>query len=277
MYSVDIRQILFEQLPDRVKKGKGRPVPTKKRSAPGSSSGAIPIKPQARQQVRRPDGPVLGSSHEQIRHMAHRVSFDTAQRQSNGRPGHQFVANYPELLPLDISSATGSPDSSGTPSTSQRSAGAFPHQTPTGSANPLYKLDAIMFPSEDPFAYPNQPAMEFGVPRHPARGQTGHPSAGPPGDGVQFFMPNVYGDIEGQLLGPIPPYLMQSSHGQGLDLSAQMYNASGLLPVSLQQSHAHQSQQHAAQQQQQQQQQRELEELLADHNFEPFGNNFGPM
>jgi len=203
--------------------------------------------------------------------MTHRMSFDTAQRHVNGRPGQHFVANYPELLPLDISSATGSPDSTGTPSTSHRSAGVFPQPTPGGSANPLYKLDAMMFPSEDPFAYPNQPAVEFGMPHH-GRGQPGHPSSRPHHrDAVPFYMPNVYGgDIEGQLLGPIPPYLVQSSHGQGVDLSAQVYNASGILPVSLQQAHLHQAQQQAAQQQQQ----REIEELLADPTFEVFTSNY---
>ena len=270
------RQILFEQLPDRITKEKGRPVPTKKRSAPGSGSGAGSNQAQSRQPPRRVDDPhrkVAGGSHEQIRHMAHRMSFDTAQR--NGRQGQQFVTNYPELLPLDISSATASPDSTGTPSTSHRSAGGFPQPPPGTSSNPLYKLDAMMFPSEDPFAYPNQPVMDFGVPSHHRRNQPGHPSSGSQQqDAVQFYMSNVYGDIEGQVLGPIPPYFVQASHNQGLDLSAQMYNASGILPASLQPSHVHQAQQQAAQQQQQQQQQRDIEELLADPAFEVFSSNY---
>ena len=275
----DPLQILFEQLPDPTKKGKARPVPTKKRSAPGAGSGAIPIPAQARQQPRRTEDTLraaAGVSHEQIRHMAHRISFDPAQqRLANGRSGQPFVPNYSELLPLDVSSATGSPDSAGTPSTSHRSAASFPPQTAAGgSANPLYKLDAMMFPSEDPFAYPNQPAMDFALQQHQGRsGQPGgHPNAGPPHhqDAVPFYMPNMYGDIEGQLLGPIPPYLVQSSHGQGVDLSAQVYNASGILPVSLQQAHLQQAQQQAAQQQQQ----REIEALLADPNFEAFTTNY---
>jgi hypothetical protein len=197
--------------------------------------------------------------------MSHRMSFEAAQRQANGRPLHPYVANYPELLPLDISSATASPDSAAASSASHRSAPGFQQQTPGGAGNPLYQLDAMMFPSGDPFAYPNQPAMsELSLPHHSA-----HPPSSSQ-DQMQFYMPNIYDDIEGQLLGPIPPYLMQSSQPGGVNMSTRLYSASGIPNMQ----HGPPSQ---AQQAAQQRHQREIEDLLADPSFDPFAGNFRPL
>lgn len=204
--------------------------------------------------------PLSVPNQDQLRQMQHRMTLDTSQRQANGRLGQQFVSNFSDLLPLDMSSATGSPESNGTPSGSHRGAAGFQaHQPPSAGANPIYKLDAMMFPSGDPFAYPNQPIMEFSLGT-----QAGHPSSGQQHqDSMQFYTPNVYDDIEGQLLGPIPPYLMQSAQGQSIDLAAQMYhNTSNLLNLA-QQPQAHNAQQAAAHQRHQ----REIEEMLVDPNL----------
>jgi hypothetical protein len=172
-------------------------------------------------------------------------------------------------MPMDISSVPDGSEGSSTPGgigqhPAQNLVGQYT-QGPGGN-NTLYKLDAMMFPTGDPFAYPNQqPLMDFPTPS----AQT--PSVGPPGagaesgqhpDSMQFYMqPNVYDDIEGQLLGPLPPFLAQH-HGQahpGMDLNSQVYNAAGMLsmrPVEgLQNLTA------------QQRQQREIDVMLADTNF----------
>ncbi len=219
----------------------------------------MPMQPRAAQQSRRSDEINRPQpSHETMRQLPQRMSLDAAQRQLNSRTGQQFTSKFPDLLPVDLSPPSGSPESSGTPSTSHRSGAGFPAQSSAaGGASHLYKLDAMMFPSADPFAYPNQPMMEFNL-----QPQAGQANIGQQED-LQFYLPNTYDGIEGQVLGPIPPYLMQHSQAQGLELPTQMYGASDML--NIQQAQARQAQQAAHQRQQ-----RELEEFLADPGFDMF-------
>lgn len=201
-----------------------------------------------------------------------RTSFDTAHPQKNRRSGQQFMSSFPELLPLDlpVSKAT-PPKSSSTPASTHRQ---LPNNFPSGYQpsggslhNPLVKLDEMMFPSNDPFAYPNQPLVDFSQQPH------GTPS-GQPGsshqDSMPFYMPNVYDGIEGQLLGPIPPYLMQPEQGQqGLDLSSQMYNASNMLTLQQIQLNPYGAMNT------QQCQGSEMQEIMADPQFKgDWGNLF---
>lgn len=273
------------------------------------------------------------------------------QQQAHSIPAAPFVANFQELLPLDIPSATNSPESSGTPSTSQRSAGGYPlHHTPNASmgsgggiglnnagvsaggpsvpvsdgstsatTNPLYKLDAMLFPSSDPFAYPSQPIMDFGLQDlmgdmngGNSAGGTSSNGSGGGGDGhgapnsadgtshgqqqhpdaMQFFAPSMYSEIEGQLLGSAPPYLMQPSGAPaGIDLASEMYSASSLLTLQQAQAHNAQQQQQAAhahhqrqQQQQHHQQQQQHQQIPQQHQQHQHGvddmfadNNFNDI
>ncbi|CAK7206415.1 Gypsy retrotransposon integrase-like protein 1 [Sporothrix eucalyptigena] len=353
---------LFEQLPDRLKKGKARPTPpTRKRSAPGPKGAQTVMSslpsPSGVTKPRRSNEPSRGPVPQ------HRMSFDAIQQQqqlilqqqqqqqqqqnqqqhqqqpllaqqhqqqqqAQGLSGASFVANFHDLVPLEIPSATGSPESSGTPSTSQRSAGGYPmHHTPNASissggiglntsvpngsgvavsdgpisatTNPLYKLDAMLFPSSDPFAYPSQPIMDFGIQNligdvHGGNnggggnnsasggGSDGHGAPGSGGgashgqqqhpDAMQFYAPSLYGEIEGQLLGPVPAYLMQPSGAPaGIDLASEMYSASSLLTLQQAQTHSAQQQQQAAhahhqrQQQQHHQQQQQHQQMTQQH------------
>ena len=81
-----------------------------------------------------------------------------------------------------------------------------------------------------PLAYPNQPRVDFGDQR------LGTHSASPGGiphqDPSQFYMPNLYDNIEGQLLGPLPPYMMQTQAHPGFDFATTMY-ADPMLPMQL--------------------------------------------
>ncbi len=180
--------------------------------------------------------------------MQHRSSFDSVGVSQTATGGRNLSANLQELLPLDLSSAGATPDTSSTPGTAaQRRPSNFQTaQTPT--TNSLYKVDAIMFPSGDPFAYPSQqPLLDFGgQARTVSQNQQQQ-------DAMPFY--GVYDDIEGQLLGPVPGYLQH-----GLDLSAQtaqMYNTSGVLILN-------QQQQQLAQHQRQQ---RDMEQFLSDPSF----------
>jgi hypothetical protein len=142
-------------------------------------------------------------------------------------------------------------------------------------------MDAMMFPSEDPFAYPNQPLMDPAGHHHPGSQTPQSGAGGQPHDAMQFYMPNMYDGIEGQLLEPIPSYLIQ--HGQrqpqhGLDAAAQMYGTPDMMamPQGAHGGHAAHQQappqhhQQIAQQQHQhphQQQGGMMDEMLTDPSF----------
>jgi hypothetical protein len=115
--------------------------------------------------------------------------------------------SFHELVsPTDLS-ASGTPDSSSTASMNG-SQFALPQ---FGSSNGLPDLSAMMFPSADPFAYPNQPMMEF---ENIKQENVGGLNSGGSHQVPQMFLSNgtnatMYDDLEGQLFGPIPPYMMQ--------------------------------------------------------------------
>ena len=148
-------------------------------------------------------------------------------------------------------------------------------------------MDAMMFPSEDPFAYPNQPLLDPASHHHTAS-QTPQPSAaGQSRDTMQFYIPNMYEGIEGQLLDPMPSYLMQQGPGQAQRQpqpqhpAAQMYNSPSMLqtqqhhhphhhqPLAQHPHHQHPHQHHAQHPQhpQHQQHQHGMDEMLTDPNF----------
>ncbi|KAH6636526.1 fungal-specific transcription factor domain-containing protein [Chaetomium tenue] len=288
---------LFDQLPDQVKKPTGRPTPTKKRSAPAPSSSqgsragsaALPSRPDLQDGIpqRRSEEmtrPAIGLLRREARAPPQRTaSFDTIGFQHGSLAGQNFT-NLQDILPMNMPmSGTGS-DSSSTQGTMQRHTPGFQQGQATGGpATSLYKMDAIMFPSEDPFAYPNQPPIDPAS-QHPGS-QTPQSSAGQSHDAMQFYIPNMYEGIEGQLLEPIPSYLMsqgpQRQPQHGIDATAQMYHTSNMHAMQPDHgSHAHQQPQHhhqqmAQQQQHQQQQQQQqqqqggamIDEMLTDPSF----------
>lgn len=128
--------------------------------------------------------------------------------------------NFQEVLsPTDLS-FTSTPNSSSADPTVQRQEFNMPQSF--GSNDGFPDLSAMMFPSGDPFAYPNQPMIEFDNIKQESSAAMQHSPAAP------MFLPNgsrgpgIYDDLEGQLFGPLPPYLMQ---GQ------QFYDASGQIGV----------------------------------------------
>ncbi len=104
-------------------------------------------------------------------------------------------------------SSTGTPDSTTAANSLQQS--PFPLQQPFQINTAIPDLNAMMFPSADPFAYPNQPLIEFNNVKRENDG-TGQ---GPQGQRMYLSNgvngPGLYDDLEGQLFGPLPPYLMQ--------------------------------------------------------------------
>lgn len=114
--------------------------------------------------------------------------------------------NFSEVIsPTDLS-FTNTPTSTNTDPSLQQLEFNMPQSL--GSNNGFPDLSAMMFPSGDPFAYPNQPMTEFDNIKQENSGAV-HSLAAP------TFLQNgtagsgIYDDLEGQLFGPIPPYLMQ--------------------------------------------------------------------
>lgn len=133
--------------------------------------------------------------------------------------------SFHELIsPADLS-ATGTPDSSSTSNSMQQQQYNL-HQH-VGINNTIPDLSAMMFPSTDPFAYPNQPMMKFDNIKEENVGNMPQPHY--TSNGAQ---PGMYDDLEGQLFGPIPPYLMQGQ--PNFDLSGQTASGiSGLNPQEM--------------------------------------------
>lgn len=244
--------------------GGSRPVATKKRSAPGPKTGSVSSTTQKAAKGRIPDETNRPQTAQRVP-LATRASFEAPRRATSTT----YASTFPELQTLDMS-----PTNSDVMTTPNHSGPYIRHGSQTESPSHLYKLDAMMFPSADPFAYPNQPLLDFSPPPNQGASHSQQISTSNTQDSRNFYMP-LYGDIEGQIMGPIPSYLMSQGHGQnGLDLSAQMYPPPNTL--TLQQAQA----QHHAQQQQQQQNNHnrggELDEMMADAGFNK-GGNWGDM
>lgn len=176
---------LWENLPESVKKGKPRSVSTKKRPATGPKPGPVPLSTH-----KTPVPPSRGSDTRAGVPLAFRSPMQGGRSSSRG-----FSVNPSELHPLDVSGSAAS--DAGTPSSNQTAETPYvpqhsntPNQGLNQSPNDIYKFDAMMFSSGDPFAYPNQPLVEAQPPQMPP----------PQADSSGFYMaPGLYGGIEGQL------------------------------------------------------------------------------
>lgn len=187
---------LWENLPEAVKNQKVTASSSKKRSASALTQGSVPVT------TKKPASSSAKNSTTATGRKSvskKRSSFDGVHRTS---PPNAISLNFPELHSLDILSATTNSDQvAGTPA----SASSY---MPTGSnqileSPSIYKLDALMFPSGDPFAYPNQP-LDLGTGGATSAvsqpGLMGSVQArAQPTDSRNFYMPGLYGDIEGQL------------------------------------------------------------------------------
>jgi hypothetical protein len=125
--------------------------------------------------------------------------------------------NIQEAISPTTLSFTGTPNSTGTDLSVQPPEFNIPQSFGSDSGFP--DLSAMMFPSGDPFAYPNQPMTELDNCKS-------ENIADMLGTRAPLFVPNgisgsgIYDDLEGQLFGPLPPYMMQGQ--QFFDASGQM-------------------------------------------------------
>ncbi|RYP78306.1 hypothetical protein DL770_006905 [Monosporascus sp. CRB-9-2] len=211
---------IFEQLPDSLKRVKARSSSSKKRPAPSSRAASVlSASSHSHFQVessrtQSQESGLTESGTSSVASTQPTISFDDTPLQPQDC-GDSFSSGF-QFSPLDMS--TPSSDSAAT--AGFQDATHFLQQQTTGTVNPIHRLDAMMFPSGDPLAYPNQPRVDFGDQRPgPPSASPGMPSHDP----SQFYMPNLYDNIEGQLLGPLPPYMMNTQTHPGFDFPAAMY------------------------------------------------------
>lgn len=129
-----------------------------------------------------------------------------------------FSSSFNDFMSFDLHSRT-TPESTSTVGSSQRH--PYPMQQ-LNMHNPVHKLDTVMFPSEDPFAYPNQPMIELGYPNK------GEPDVtmGGQGSDPQFFLTGTFEDVDSQLFGQPPPYMVHQQGQQTMNIANQMYDPS---------------------------------------------------
>ncbi|OTB04936.1 hypothetical protein M426DRAFT_57716 [Hypoxylon sp. CI-4A] len=219
--------MLFDQLPENLKEVKARAVSSRKRPASGASRDSTLVSLSSAYPA--------DSTHTQL-DGANQPSSISSKKAGKAKAGsvlqddpiHDSPLPQPEFggpfgsfhfSPLDLSMP--SPDSVGGTALHEPSPLDLQNQA-FSTGNAIHQLDAVMFPSDDPLAYPNQPQVDFsahqpGIPGA-SPGDIAHP------DPSQFFIPNFYEGIEGQLMGPLPPYLMQSQTQPGFNFPAQMYS-----------------------------------------------------
>ena len=200
-----------------------------------------------------------------------------------------FSASMQEFMSFDMSTRA-TPDSTSTGSSRQN-----PYATqPLNFNTPVNKVDSLMFPSEDPFAYPNQPMMELGYqdksPQITMAGQASDAS---------FFLTSGMDDLDNSLLGQPPPYMMhQPQNAGGMGMSPTLYDPGNLLGMQMEdqppqhappppptQRHHHQAAQQPAppqpgpslaQHRRARQQERQIQQMFSAQGMQPdWGSFFG--
>lgn len=157
---------------------------------------------------------------------AQRTSLDGNRFQVNTASNPNLRQTYNELVSR---SAEMSP--MGTPNSSSPHDGLprYLMAPQFGTNDAVPDLGAMMFPSNDPFAYPNQPMMEYENIKQQNLGLMNGAQMPP------MYMSNgapgrMYDDLEGQLFGPLPPYLSQTQNSYDIQVPMNngMMNGQGM-------------------------------------------------
>ncbi|KAJ4144619.1 hypothetical protein LMH87_003494 [Akanthomyces muscarius] len=217
---------VFEQLPEALEQARGRAIASAKRS------------------ISKPSGMVAG--HPGVSHvMSPQRSEDLMRTHS----GHMSTSAFSmdSMAPSEQSFVE---NGFGGAASSSRLA-FMPHSVATQNAhNPVNKLDALMFPSDDPFAYPNQPMMELGF--QPSKDGTSVTMAQDP----NFFFPGTLEEMGNSFVSQPPPYMTPQSGRQSMG-SMNMGNIRTRQP-------------------QEQQQAQQIDQMFTEHGMQPdFGSFFG--
>ncbi|KAK5636989.1 hypothetical protein RRF57_012701 [Xylaria bambusicola] len=219
-------EALFNQLPDQLKEFDVQTAPSKKRARPGlkleisSSLQKTSSSSSSRGATKGPSLSKAISAKIQKRSPASTSRTGVLGDENGSNPSIDPIFNsfhFPS--PSQLSAAPQDPMIGA--SLSGTSQAKVPLGT-IGAAQQIHRLDAMMFPSDDPLAYPNQPRVDFGI--HGPSLHHANPGDVLPHDPSSYYVPQLYDGIEGQLLGPLPPYLMQPQGNTGLPFAAHMYS-----------------------------------------------------
>lgn len=213
---------LFERLPEKLKSGRKDQIVSKKRR---SATHLQQVGPRGvRSSPDLSNSPQTNTSSSFQRAVTFPTKLDTAlPRQSVSFDSPRYPAtsladtnskqNFLELVSPSDMSQVGTPDSNN----SNGLQTPFNFQQPFGNNSGLPDLNAMMFPSTDPFAYPNQPMMEFDNRQQKIElmenlldsSITSNMFLSNNNTTASNTVSNPYDNLEGQLFGPLPPYLLQ--------------------------------------------------------------------
>lgn len=217
--------------------------PSKKRPAEGSRVGDATVSTQAPTRADESARHTIRSRSGSRRPTRNQI-MGTMQRGTNIDSERQYHADFGTFAPnfqySNLGLPPGSPESLGGPVLRGQTNANLQHR----GAGAVHRLDAMMFPSDDPLAYPNPTRVDLG--QHRPGVPTASPGGMPQHDPSQYYMPNIYDGIEGQLFGPLPPYLVQAqTHAPPpFGFPTQMYSGpmipSQRIPHSQNQHHEHQ-------------------------------------
>ncbi|KAH9887412.1 fungal-specific transcription factor domain-containing protein [Xylariomycetidae sp. FL2044] len=219
--------VLFDQLPDSLTQVKSRSMSSRKRPATASASSLATSTTSVftAESSRRPSKATSNTGASSLKgkrpagnSQQPSVSFDNVHL-PNLEIGRSFSTGF-DFSPIDLTAP--SPDSLATTGMHDPSQLDLQHHGAAATMNPIHRLDAMMFPSDDPLAYPNQPRDDFG-PQRPGL-HTASPGGLSQQDPSQFYMPNLFDNIEGQLMGPLPPYLIQNPTQAAFTFPSAMYS-----------------------------------------------------
>ncbi|RWA03679.1 hypothetical protein EKO27_g11427 [Xylaria grammica] len=270
-------ETLFDQLPVNLKDFEAQTMPSKKRARPGLKLESSPSSQKA-------NSPASSRGASKGPSLSKTISAKIQKRSPvpvshGGSFGHETVSspNFDSSFssfhfpPADMTVA--SQDPIATASLGDASQAKVQHGT-TGAAQQIHRLDAMMFPSDDPLAYPNQSRADFDI--HGSSLPHANPADVLQHDPSSYYVPQLYDGIEGQLLGPLPPYLMHSQGGPGLPFPAHMYS-DPMLPS--QQLHPSPHRPHAQglqlEQEQLRQQPRDYDHILANTSWQGMFSSHG--
>ncbi|KAI1173901.1 hypothetical protein F4777DRAFT_416198 [Nemania sp. FL0916] len=262
---------LFEQLPVALKESEAPGIQSKKRPRSG-------LKLESNPSARRTHSPTSSQNVSRAPSLSKAISAKIQKRSpapishsSSMGNEHMMSPSFdPTFGPFQFSPSAmtvASPGSVEAASLGDAGHAKAQHST-TGAAQQIHRLDAIMFPSDDPLAYPHQPRADIGI-----NGSTLHHSS--PGEILQhdsspYYVPQLYDGIEGQLLGPLPPYLMQAQGDPGIPFPAQMYSDPMLPSQQLYSSHQPPTQGLQLGPEQLRQQSSEYDHMLASASWQGF-------
>lgn len=224
---------LFEQVPDMMEQGRVRALAAKKRMAGPPKPSLMAAQHQAMASQVMPPAQNGHMSNGTFGTPGSMTSLD--QLTADQFHDLAFTGNMQDLYPMEVSSRA-TPESV----TSNANHHAFVTQAMAtqGLQNPVHKLDSLMFPSDDPFAYPNQPMMELGF----------QPKGGEDTAMVQdpnfFFGNEALGNLNDDFLNQTQQYLMQGqAQGQtGMGLTSDMFGQNMMLGLQNQQTQQQQQQ-----------------------------------